>query len=223
MALVEKLQKEITKEREDYVKHTTVSFTHTSQSAQSALNHLEDWCRVEMAKAVSFTHTSQSAQSALNHLDNGELRRFCAITPYKYTPQLCRATRYNNDPVVWIEARVGTSLVGIAMLQWATPSDIIVLQHILIQPEYQRKGIGTDLLRYIVTHSNRVVLSVPDDAHLARFYTKRGFQYVFTAAMLRQHFGMPPDPKDTSYFGGMMSTDAVPFKEAMSLGRRFGM
>jgi GNAT superfamily N-acetyltransferase len=93
----------------------------------------------------------------------------------------------------------------------------------LIRPEDQRKGIGTELLRYIVTRSDKVVMSVPNDARIARFYTRHGFQYVFTPAMLRQRCGMAPDPQDSLYFGGMMSTDDVLFQEAMTYGMRYGM
>jgi hypothetical protein len=68
-----------------------------------------------MSPTVSFTHTFQSASSSLA---DGEIRRFCATTPYQFTPALCRGTAANSEPVEWIEARVGTALVGIAMLQY---------------------------------------------------------------------------------------------------------
>ena len=73
--------------------------------------------------------------------------------------------------------------IAVAFLQnvehgWNTT----VLQHVLVLPEYQKKGVGTYLVQHIKNKSARVILSTKPE--LVEFYKKQGFAFHFTAAQV---------------------------------------
>ena len=50
------------------------------------------------------------------------------------------------------------------------------LEYICVDPEYQGKGVGTELLRYVLTLCPNLYLHPADDPVLCKWYEREGFQ-----------------------------------------------
>tara|TARA_B100001093_G_scaffold510619_1_gene576839 strand:+ start:422 stop:1024 length:603 start_codon:yes stop_codon:yes gene_type:complete len=195
--------------------------------------------------ATSNYHIEEIHQEPQKAINDRDIRRFCALTPYKYSEKLCEATQINfsNSNATWLKIMDGNKMVGTAMLQFVNGWDHVLLQHLLIQPEYRRRGIGTKTVNYIKSRARRVTLSVLG-ADLVEFYRARGFKMVLTTQdglmikfVVEGH--LPPsavtDPdemkkiKMTAYprfkalVGGIMDTTTISREEAFNLARRYDM
>jgi len=77
-----------------------------------------------------------------------------------------------------ISAWEGNTLVGLARVL-SDDVSIVYLQDILVHPDFQRRGIGEQLIRSCLTkyaHVRSKVLLTDDDQRQHQFYEKAGFQ-----------------------------------------------
>uniref|UniRef100_A0A6C0KGH4 N-acetyltransferase domain-containing protein n=1 Tax=viral metagenome TaxID=1070528 RepID=A0A6C0KGH4_9ZZZZ len=168
---------------------------------------------------------SHTLQDALQPVGSDDIRRFCAITPYAHTPALCRGTMgINTAPLMWLEARLEGILVGIAMLM--IKGGAMAIQHMLVRPDEQNKGVGTQLLGYIQRrNANKmtILLSVRNDARVARFFTTRGFQYCCNETILRKHWKKPRTKADAPHkeHSGVLATCKLSVDEALAYSTLF--
>jgi len=175
-------------------------------------------------QSISFEHVKQQSAECVK---DDHIRRFCALTPYKYSLALRLATKTNQSAVEWLKIMFGNQLVGIVVLQniengWGH----VILQHILIEPSYRNKGIGSKTVRYITERAERVTLGATNEDTVA-FYSARGFQMVLDAEqgihIMSKILGVEPEWRpDTSVLAcGTMSTAAMSITEAFKLGQRW--
>jgi GNAT superfamily N-acetyltransferase len=99
----------------------------------------------------------------------------------------------------WVE---GGHLLGVAGIQ--ALQDTTLIRHAYVLPGYQRKGIGTRLLEYLVglAETPEVLVGTWADARWAiRFYEKHGFKLVSSREkdrLLRKYWDIPERQIETS-------------------------
>lgn len=99
----------------------------------------------------------------------------------------------------WIEQ---LDIVGVMGIQ--AVMDITLIRHAYVTPEYQKKGIGTGLLKYLLglTKTADVFVGTWQAAIWAiRFYEKRGFKLVSQKEkdfLLRKYWKLPDRQIETS-------------------------
>jgi len=96
----------------------------------------------------------------------------------------------------------GEHLLGVAGIQ--SLRDTTLIRHAYVLPGYQRKGIGTRLLEYLIglAGTHEVLVGTWADATWAiRFYGKRGFKLVPSREkdrLLRAYWSIPDRQIETS-------------------------
>lgn len=196
-------------------------------SASNKISHSDD-LRVSVSQpveqSISFEHVKQQSAECVK---DDDIRRFCALTPYEYSLALRLATKINRSAVEWLKIMFENQLVGIVVLQniengW----DHVILQHILIEPSYRNKGIGSKTVRYITEGAERVTLSATNEDTVA-FYSARGFQMVLDVEkgihIVSIILGVEPEwrPEKSVLTCGTMSTADMSITEAFKLGQRW--
>jgi len=186
------------------------------------------WTNVNKHKTVeqsiSFEHVKQQSAECVK---DDDIRRFCALTPYEFSLALRLSTKINRSAVEWLKIMFENQLVGIVVLQniengW----EHVILQHILIEPSYRKKGIGSKTVRYITERAERVTLSATNE-HTVAFYSARGFQMVLDAEqgihIMSIVLGVKPEcwPEKSVLACGTMSTADMSITEAFKLGQRW--
>lgn len=92
-------------------------------------------------------------------------------------------------------------LAGVMGLQ--AVQDVALIRHAYVRTEYRRKGLGSRLLRYLLTLTRLPVLVGTWQAATwaVRFYEKHGFRLVTTEdkdRLLPLYWGVPPRQIETS-------------------------
>ena len=86
-------------------------------------------------------------------------------------------------------------LVGVVGLQYLSDYDVFLIRHLYVLPEFQRRGIGTELLKFGIAKSptSRIYVGTWRDADWAiRFYEKNGFVNLGNdRELLRKYWGVP--------------------------------
>lgn len=96
----------------------------------------------------------------------------------------------------------GGNLLGVAGIQ--ALEDTTLIRHVYVLPRYQRKGIGTKLLEYLVglAKTPEILVGTWADATWAiRFYEKHGFKLASTREkdkLLRRYWNIPERQVETS-------------------------
>ena len=99
----------------------------------------------------------------------------------------------------WIEKLDIAGVMGIQAVL-----DVTLIRHAYVTPEYQKKGIGTRLLKYLVglTKTSDVLVGTWQAARWAiRFYEKHGFNLVSQKEkdfLLRKYWKLPDRQIETS-------------------------
>ena len=99
----------------------------------------------------------------------------------------------------WIEQ---SKVVGVMGIQFVT--DVTLIRHAYVFPRYQKKGIGTILLKHLLglTKTQDVLVGTWIDAIWAiRFYEKQGFELVSQNekdCLLRKYWKIPERQIETS-------------------------
>lgn len=142
---------------------------------------------------ISIKNTHQEAQGTVKKRD---ILHFCALTPYKYTRSLCATCKCAQSEVRWIQLYVDDTLVGLAVCQYEQERRqegcLCILQHLIISPSFQRKGLGTMLLKHIIHEGIPIMLSVDGTQHVIDFYKKHGFEPVESLPILMCTTSIPP-------------------------------
>jgi GNAT superfamily N-acetyltransferase len=96
----------------------------------------------------------------------------------------------------------GERLLGVAGIQ--SLRDTTLIRHAYVLPAFQRKGLGTRLLKYLIglTGTHEVLVGTWADAAWAiRFYEKQGFKLVSSREkdrLLRAYWSIPERQIETS-------------------------
>jgi GNAT superfamily N-acetyltransferase len=99
----------------------------------------------------------------------------------------------------WVEGGHLLGVTGIQALQ-----DTTLIRHAYVLPGYQRQGIGTKLLEYLIglVETQEILVGTWADVTWAiRFYEKRGFKLVSTREkdrLLRTYWNIPERQVETS-------------------------
>ena len=99
----------------------------------------------------------------------------------------------------WVE---GGHLLGVAGIQ--ALRDTTLIRHAYVLPVYQRRGIGTGLLEYLIDSAETPEVLVgtwADAAWAIRFYQKHGFKLVSSREkdrLLRTYWNIPERQIETS-------------------------
>ena len=90
---------------------------------------------------------------------------------------------------------VGEKLVGVVGLQNLPEHGVFLIRHLYVLPEFQRKGIGTKLLRFGITKSlsQKIYVGTWRAAYWAiSFYEKNGFENLGNnRELLRKYWKIP--------------------------------
>jgi len=119
--------------------------------------------------------------------------------PYMSAEELKEQIEANVRFFGWVE---GGHLLGVAGIQ--TLEDTTLIRHVYVLPKYQRKGIGTRLLEYLMglAETPEVLVGTWADAAWAiRFYEKYGFKLVSSREkdrLLRTYWNIPERQIETS-------------------------
>jgi GNAT superfamily N-acetyltransferase len=119
--------------------------------------------------------------------------------PYMQRSELCEEISSGVQFYGWITGNALAGVMGIQAL-----SDVTLIRHSYIRPEYQRMGIGTKLLQNLVELARTPVILVGtwNDATWAiRFYEKNGFRCLLreeSNKLLRRYWSIPERQVETS-------------------------
>ena len=98
--------------------------------------------------------------------------------------------------MTWFGAIAGERLVGVMGLEYVR--DVALLRHAYVEPEWQRRGIATQLRRHLelqVRGVHRILVGTYVSNHKARHLLESaGYRLVpDSAAVLRQYYSIPED------------------------------
>jgi len=177
------------------------------------------------SETISFCHLVQKSTESI---EDDDIRQFCALTPYKYSAQICRATRTNPRDFEWLKIMYENKMVGIAMLEFENGWEHVILQHILIQPEHRKKGIGTKTINYIKSRAEQVTLIATTLKNI-EFYRTRGFKRIMEMWQVIQIMGLvlpslgPPNISFAKNIcAPLMSTTNMSVTQGFMLYKKFG-
>ena len=90
---------------------------------------------------------------------------------------------------------INEELVGVVGLQYLSDYDVFLIRHLYVLPEFQRRGIGTKLLKFGIAKSpsSKIYVGTWKAAHWAiRFYEKNGFVNLGNnRELLRRYWDVP--------------------------------
>jgi GNAT superfamily N-acetyltransferase len=119
--------------------------------------------------------------------------------PYMSTEELADEIRAGVRFYGWIEDGL---LLGIAGIQHA--DDVDLIRHCYVRADYQRRGIGGDLLQHLLSlsHASQVLVGTWENATWAvRFYERHGFTLVLRQEkdrLLKKYWSIPDRQIETS-------------------------
>jgi len=120
----------------------------------------------------------------------------CYRTPYMSVEELDREMSTMTFYGYWKDGE----LVGVMGIQ--TFSEVTLIRHSYVQPEHQRKGIGSTLLNHLlrIAPTARVLVGTWRDAGWAiRFYRKHAFKLLPDSdRLLRRYWSIPDRQIQTS-------------------------
>jgi GNAT superfamily N-acetyltransferase len=120
-------------------------------------------------------------------------------TPYMPAEELREEIENGVKFYGWIENNVLVAAMGIQLV-----NDVTLIRHAYVLTDYQRRGIGENLLDYLVSlaRTREVFVGTWEAAHWAiRFYEKHGFKLVSKEEkerLLRKYWNIPERQIETS-------------------------
>jgi len=126
---------------------------------------------------VIYTHIKQYPG---HKLTDAELFSFCETAVYPRSRSLVQAATKSAGlfPTIWVKATRGDAVIGAAVYGKGLCNGT-VLVHLLVSPNFRRRGIGTRLVEEVRARHDDIVVHA--DAGLVGFYTDRGFYNTVTA------------------------------------------
>jgi GNAT superfamily N-acetyltransferase len=132
---------------------------------------------------------------------SGSIPADCYHEPYMTLEELKKEMRR----IIFFGWQIQDKLVGIMGLELV--KDVSLIRHAYVLPQYQGKGIGSKLLRYIMgkTATPRMLVGTWADAHWAiEFYQKHGFNLLPNKdQLLKLYWDISPRQIDTSVVLGL--------------------
>ncbi len=120
-------------------------------------------------------------------------------TPYMPAEELREEVENGVKFYGWMENNVLVAVMGIQLVD-----DVTLIRHAYVLTDYQRRGIGENLLDYLVSlaRTREVFVGTWEAAHWAvRFYVKHGFKLVSKEEkerLLRKYWNIPERQIETS-------------------------
>lgn len=119
--------------------------------------------------------------------------------PYMEKEELREEIRSGVQFYAWMIENVISGVMGIQSM-----NNVTLIRHSYVLPRYQRKGIGTTLLRYLIdiAGTSEILVGTWEVAKWAiRFYENNGFRRVpheEKNRLLRRHWSIPERQVETS-------------------------
>ncbi len=119
--------------------------------------------------------------------------------PYMEKEELREEIRSGVQFYAWMIENVISGVMGIQSM-----NNVTLIRHSYVLPRYQRKGIGTTLLRYLIdiAGTSEILVGTWEVAKWAiRFYENNGFRrvpYEEKNRLLRRHWSIPERQVETS-------------------------
>jgi GNAT superfamily N-acetyltransferase len=125
----------------------------------------------------------------------------CYHEPYMPEQELLRELQR----IIFFGWREKDRIVGVIGFQKV--ADVTLVRHAYVLPEYQKKGIGTNLLNHVkqITKTKRLLVGTWEDAVWAiQFYQKHDFKLMpDKATLLRKYWDIPQRQIETSVVLGI--------------------
>lgn len=137
--------------------------------------HWHDRPRFRSLEKSGITYTS-NVMPSLGEL----LSLYDAVGWSAYTEDPARLQRSLNGSVHVVCARADDELVGVARIV-SDFGTLVYVQDVLVDPRWQRRGIGAELIRYVLQPFDDIrqtVLLTDDDSGVAAFYSSLEFTEV---------------------------------------------
>jgi len=119
--------------------------------------------------------------------------------PYMPTEELRKEIESGVEFYGWKEDNVLVAVMGIQLV-----NDVTLIRHAYVLTDHQRRGIGENLLKYLLSlaRTSEVLVGTWEAAYWAvRFYEKHGFRLVSREEkerLLRKHWNIPERQIETS-------------------------
>ena len=106
-----------------------------------------------------------------------------------------------SDGVIFWVAEDHGRLIGMMGIQYK--KDVALMRHAYVEPNTQRRGVGTSLLRYVESLTDKPILvgTWADAFWAIEFYRRNGFTVVSKGLkdqLLRQYWAIPERQVETS-------------------------
>jgi len=119
--------------------------------------------------------------------------------PYMPTEELRKEIESGVEFYGWKEDNVLVAVMGIQLV-----NDVTLIRHAYVLTDHQRRGIGENLLKYLLSlaRTSEVLVGTWEAAYWAvRFYEKHGFRLVSKEEkdrLLRKYWNIPERQIETS-------------------------
>jgi GNAT superfamily N-acetyltransferase len=119
--------------------------------------------------------------------------------PYMPTEELRKEIESGVEFYGWKEDNVLVAVMGIQLV-----NDVTLIRHAYVLTDHQRRGIGENLLKYLLSlaRTSEVLVGTWEAAYWAvRFYEKHGFRLVSKeekGRLLRKYWNIPERQIETS-------------------------
>jgi GNAT superfamily N-acetyltransferase len=119
--------------------------------------------------------------------------------PYMPTEELRKEIESGVEFYGWKEDNVLVAVIGIQLV-----NDVTLIRHAYVLTDHQRRGIGENLLKYLLSlaRTSEVLVGTWEAAYWAvRFYEKHGFRLVSKEEkdrLLRKYWNIPERQIETS-------------------------
>jgi GNAT superfamily N-acetyltransferase len=119
--------------------------------------------------------------------------------PYMPTEELRKEIESGVEFYGWKEDNVLVAVMGIQLV-----NDVTLIRHAYVLTDHQRRGIGENLLKYLLSlaRTSEVLVGTWEAAYWAvRFYEKHGFRLVLKEEkdrLLRKYWNIPERQIETS-------------------------
>ena len=152
-------------------------------------------CRLSSSNLDSILNVVNDAAQAYKSVIPEDRRK----EPYMSAEELRKEIESGVEFYGWLEENVLVGVMGIQLV-----NDVTLIRHAYVLRDHQRRGIGENLLDYLVSLARtcEVLVGTWEAAHWAiRFYEKHGFKLVSKEEkdrLLRKYWNIPERQIETS-------------------------
>ena len=152
-------------------------------------------CRLSQSNRESILNVVNDAAQAYKSVIPEDRRK----EPYMSPKELRKEIESGVEFYGWLEENILVGVMGIQLV-----NDVTLIRHSYVLRDHQRRGIGENLLDYLVSLARtcEVLVGTWEAAHWAiRFYEKHGFKLVSKEEkdrLLRKYWNIPERQIETS-------------------------